>query len=194
MINSYVASIGADGQIQGPNLTASTTRTSLLAVAAGAAGKPTIPCQWWDYVGKMMKVVVAGRLSNIVTTPGTLTLDMTFAAVQVWNSGAIQLSAVAHTTLPFLLELWLTCRSIGGGTAATVMAAGRMQSQCIIPAIGVVDAGSHNCLNVPNVTPVVSTGFDSTILNQIDIFGTFSLNNANAIAIEQVAWFDLMKT
>lgn len=81
----------------------------------------------------------------------------------------------------------MTCRSIGAGTAATVMSAGLMCSQCIIPAVGVVDAGSHNTLIVPSVTPVVSTGFDSTILNAIDIFGTFSLNNANAIAIEQFA-------
>lgn len=173
--------VGQPSQAQGPNLTASITRTTIMPTSA----KQTVPTQFFDRPGKRIKFVVNGRLTNIVTTPGTLTLDITFAAVQVWNSGAIQLSAVAHTTLPFWLEVIMTCRAIGAGTSANVMSAGRITSQCVIPAIGVVDAGSHNSLIVPNVTPVVSTGFDSTILNAIDIFGTFSLNNANAIAIEQ---------
>ncbi len=173
--------IGIPSQAQGPNLTASLTRTTIMPTTA----KQTVPTQFLGFIGKKIKFSVQGRLGNIATTPGTLTLDITFAAVQVWNSGAIQLSAVAHTTLPFWLEVVMTMRAIGAGTAANLMAAGRMESQCIIPAIGVVDAGSHNTLMVPNVTPVVSTGFDSTILNAIDLFGTFSLNNANAIAVEQ---------
>lgn len=175
--------VGQPSQSQGPNLTASAVRTSIMPTTA----KQTVPVQFFDRPGKMIRVSVQGRLSNIVTTPGTLTLDLTFAAVQVWNSGAIQLSAIAHTTLPFWLDIVFTCRAIGAGTTANVMAAGLMASQCIIPAIGVVDAGSHNVLMVPNVTPVVSTGFDSTVLNAIDLFGTFSLSNANAIAVEQFA-------
>lgn len=179
----FVNLYGSPSVAQGPNLTASLTRTTIMPTAA----KQTVPTQFFDRPNKRIRFAINGRLGNIVTTPGTLTLDITFAAVQVWNSGAIQLSAVAHTTLPFWLEVIMTMRTIGSGTAANLMAAGKMCSQCIIPAIGVVDAGSHNELLVPNVTPVVSTGFDSTILNAIDIFGTFSLNNANAIAIEQFA-------
>ena len=183
----YVNLVGQPAQAQGPNLTASLTRTTIMPTAA----KQTVPTQFFDRPGKMLRFQVHGRLSNIVTTPGTLTLDLTFAAVQVWNSGAIQLSAIAHTTLPFKLEVTMTCRAIGAGTAANVMSAGMMTSQCIIPAVGVVDAGSHNSLMVPNATPVVSTGFDSTILNAIDLFGTFSLANANAIAIEQFLIYEL---
>ncbi len=177
----FVNLIGQPSQAQGPNLTASLVRTTIMPTAS----KQTVPTQFFDRPGKRIKFLVNGRLSNIVTTPGTLTLDITFLAVQVWNSGAIQLSAIAHTTLPFWLEVVMTLRAIGAVTASNVMAAGRMESQCIIPAVGVADAGSHNVLMVPNVTPVVSTGFDNTILNPVDIFGTFSLSNANAIAIEQ---------
>lgn len=173
--------IGQPSAAQGPNLTASLVRTTIMPTAS----KQTVPTQFLDRPGKKIMVSVQGRLGNIITTPGTLTLDITFAAVQVWNSGAIQLSAVAHTTLPFWLDVLMTMRAIGSGTNANLMAAGRILSQCVIPAIGVSDAGQHNELIVPNVTPVVSTGFDSTILNAIDIFGTFSLSNANAIAIEQ---------
>jgi hypothetical protein len=183
----FVNTIGSPSQAQGPNLTASNTRTTIMPTTA----KQTVPTQFFDRPGKQIRFLVNGRLSNIITTPGTLTLDITFAAVQVWNSGAIQLSAVAHTTLPFWLEVLMTCRTIGASTVATVMSAGLMCSQCIIPAIGVVDAGSHNTLIVPNVTPVVSSGFDSTILNAIDLFATFSLNNANAIAVEQFSILEM---
>ena len=175
--------IGEPAIAVGPNLTASLTRTTIMPTAA----KQTVPTQFFSRAGKRIKFLVNGSISNIVTTPGTLTLDITFAAVQVWNSGAMQLSAVAHTTLPFWLEVVMTCAAIGSGTTATVKSAGLIVSQCVIPAIGIVDAGSHNALIVPNVTPIVSTGFDSTILNAIDIFGTFSLNNANAIQIHQFA-------
>jgi len=177
----YSNLIGVPSAAIGPILTASLTRTTIMPTPS----KQTVPTNFFSAPGKHIRFRVAGQLGNIVTTPGTLTLDITFAAVQVWNSGAIQLSAIAHTTLPFWLEVDMTLRAIGAGTAANLMATGIMCSQCIIPAIGVVDLGSHNTLMVPNVTPVVSTGFDSTILNAIDIFGTFSLSNANAIAIHQ---------
>lgn len=177
----YSNIVGVPAAAIGPILTASAARTSIMPTAS----KQTVPTNFLGFPGKQIRFRIQGQLGNIVTTPGTLTLDITFAAVQVWNSGAIQLSAIAHTTLPFWLEVDMTMRAIGAGTAANLMAAGKMCSQCIIPAVGVSDGGQHNELMVPNVTPVVSTGFDSTVLNAIDIFGTFSLSNANAIAIHQ---------
>jgi len=38
---------------------------------------------------------------------------------------------------------------------------------------------------MPNTTPAVGTGFDSTVSMVVDMFGTFSLNNANAIQLHQ---------
>src|SRR4051812_24397558 len=112
----YVNLIGSPAQAAGPNLTASTTRTTLLPTAT----KQTLPTQFFDRPGKKIRAFVAGRISNIVTTPGTLTLDMTLSAVQIWNSGAIQLSAIAHTTLPFWLDIEMTLRAIGAGTSANL--------------------------------------------------------------------------
>lgn len=182
----FVNVFGQPSIAQGPNLTGSAARTSIMPTAT----KQTLPTQFLGQINKRLRFMINGRLGNIVTTPGTLTLDITFAAVQVWNSGAIQLSAIAHTTLPFWLEVVMTMRAVGAGTAANLMAAGKICSQCVIPAIGVSDGGQHNDLVVPNVTPVVSTGFDSTVPNAVDIFGTFSLANANAIAIEQFAMIE----
>jgi hypothetical protein len=176
----YSNIVGVPSAAIGPILTASLTRTTIMPTAS----KQTVPTNFFSAPGKHIRFRVAGQLGNIVTTPGTLTLDITFAAVQVWNSGAIQLSTTAHTTLPFWLEVDMTMRAIGAGSTANLMAVGMMVSQCI--SISGADATTgHSVLMVPNITPVVSTGFDSTILNAIDIFGTFSLSNANAIAIQQ---------
>jgi len=40
-------------------------------------------------------------------------------------------------------------------------------------------------LLLPNTTPTVGTSFDSTVANVPDLVGTFSLNNANAIQVQQ---------
>src|SRR5204863_6590041 len=81
------------------------------------------------YVGKVLRIRVAGGISNIVTTPGTITFQVEIGgplppAIACWSSGAIQLNATAHTTLPFTLDLLLTCRAIGSGTAANFMGQG----------------------------------------------------------------------
>jgi hypothetical protein len=38
---------------------------------------------------------------------------------------------------------------------------------------------------LPNVSPAVGTGFNSTLLNTLDLFATWSLNNANSIQVLQ---------
>ena len=68
----FVNLIGQPSQAQGPNLTASVTRTTIMPTSA----KQTVPTQFFDRPGKTIKFQVHGRLSNIITTPGTLTLDL----------------------------------------------------------------------------------------------------------------------
>jgi hypothetical protein len=40
---------------------------------------------------------------------------------------------------------------------------------------------------LPNAAPAVGTGFDSTVDMVLDLFGTWSLNNANSIQVHQYA-------
>jgi hypothetical protein len=79
----------------------------------------------------------------------------------------------------------LTCRSIGSGTAATMMHQGRWSSESVIgsalPAAGGV--GSHV---LPNAAPAVGTGFDSTAVQIVDLFATWQTANAgNTIQCHQ---------
>jgi hypothetical protein len=170
-------------QAAGPNLTASLTATSLLNPQA----KVTLPAGFFTYIGQKLKIFASGQLGNIVTTPGTLTIDVRFGSVIVFNGAAMQLSSTAHTTLPFWLEIDLTLRVLGTGVEPTAqfMGQGRMTSQPLSLTAVVDSTTTPATLLLPNTVPTLGTVFDSTGTNQIDLFGTFSLNNANAIQVHQ---------
>lgn len=172
-------------QADGTALTASITATSILH----ASGKIKIPAGYLYRVGQTLRIRAAGRVSNIVTTPGTLTLDLRLGPtnnIVIANGGAMALNVVAKTNVPWELEWLLTLRSIGAGTAATWMHQGRWWSESAIgaPAPGAGGVPAHM---LPNAAPAVGTGFDSTVDNLFDLFGTWSLNNANSVQSHQFA-------
>lgn len=167
----------------GPNLTASNTATSILPTSA-IWMMPANTLQ----VGTKLKFTAVGQLGNIVTTPGTLTLDVFLGgSVVAFNGGAMQLSSTAHTTLPFWLEIILTCRAVGNSTSANFMGQGRMTAQSLSLTAVADSTTTPATLLLPNTTPAVGTGFDSTVAQSVNLRGTFSLNNANAIQVQQYA-------
>lgn len=167
-------------KVVGPNLTASNAATSIM----DPPFKVILPAGFFS-VGKALKLFVTGQLGNIVTTPGTLTIDFRLGAVIVWTSGAMQLSSTAHTALPFWLDVALTCRAIGNSTNANLAGQGRMTAQSLSLTAVADSTTTPATLLLPNTTPAVGTGFDSSATQQIDCFATFSLNNANAIQTHQ---------
>jgi hypothetical protein len=169
-------------QSAGATLTASTAATSLLPTHAVF----TLPANFFDRPGKMLKIIAAGQLGNIVTTPGTLTIDVQLGgSVVAFNGGAMQLSSTAHTTLPFWLEILLTCRAVGSGTTANLIGQGRMTAQSLSLTAVADSTTTPATLLLPNTTPAVGTGFNSTTSQTVDLRGTFSLSNANAITLQQ---------
>jgi hypothetical protein len=108
MFGQYFEELAGTQAVDGTALTASTTATSLLA-----APKLTIPANYLSRVGQSVVVIAAGRVSNIVTTPGTLTLDLRFGATVVANGGAMPLNTTAKTNVSWLLWWVLTLRAIG---------------------------------------------------------------------------------
>lgn len=166
-------------QVDGTALTASTTPTSILPGAA----KLTLPANYF-LIGRVLRVKATGRVSNIVTTPGTLTLDIRFGAVIVANGGAMALNVVAKTNVTWWLEWILTCRAIGGTTTANMMHTGQWVSEAVVGS-PLPTAGGSGALNLPASAPAVGTGFDSTAAQTVDMFGTWSLNNANSIQVHQ---------
>lgn len=168
---AWVAPLITNAGQDGTSLSSSTTATSILPAVA----KYTIPSNFLFNVGQKLRVRGMCRVSNIVTTPGTLTLDIRFGATVVFNGGAMQMSTTAHTTLPLHFDFELQLRT--PGSTAALMGYGKVVSQ-VVNISSADSATGHSILVVPNVTPVVGNTFDATASQQVDMFATFSISNA----------------
>jgi hypothetical protein len=165
-------------QVAGPTLSNSIAQTSIVHASSKHSIAPNN-----FYIGKAYKITATGQLSNIVTTPGTLQLQVKFGSTVVFDGGAMQLSTTAHTTLPFWCEIILVCRAIG--TSANLIGQGRVTSQALSLTAVADSATTPATLLIPNTTPAVGSNFDSTTSQIVDLFGTFSIANAgNAITLQ----------
>lgn len=141
-------------------------------------------------LGSKLRVRVAGAISNIVTTPGTITFQVMLGSIVAWSSGAVQLNATAHTTLPFVLEIDLTCQLTNtavGGAVAKFMGIGRLTGVMFTKTAGQTDgANTETMIVVPVTAPALGTAFDSTISQILDFWVGFSISNAgNGVRIDQ---------
>lgn len=162
--------------VDGPALANSTTATSLLPPAA----KKTLAANFVE-VNDGLMVDAHGRISNIVTTPGTLTLDLKLGSVVVATSGAMALNVVAKTNVPWVLRWQLTCRAIG--TSANFMHQGTWTSEAVIGS-PLPSAGGAGTLLLPSSAPAVGSTFDSTAAQVVDLVATWSVANAgNSITL-----------
>lgn len=176
-----------EADVDGTALTNSTTATSILPTAA----RLTLPSNYF-YIGKKFRVKAWGRISTVVTTPGTLTLDLRFGTIAtpivVFNGGAMNLNVTAQTNATWEYEAMLTTRAIGSGTNANMMGVGKFASRALIGSAAVA-AGYAGAALLPDTAPAVGTGFDSTITNVVDMFATWSIANAsNSITLHDFSF------
>jgi hypothetical protein len=147
----------------GPTLTAAAAASCIPTYLLG-----TINAGYWQ-VGRTWQINCAGRISCVITTPGTFRLDLRMGAVTVWDSLAIPLNVVAQTTVPWAGEILITCRAVGPGTSAQLFGMGRFRSTAFLNVPAVATGPWSGAITVPyNVAPVVGTGFDSTVANALD--------------------------
>jgi hypothetical protein len=174
-------------QVDGTALTASTTPTSIIPPAAIY----TLPNNFF-YIGKQLRIRAMGRISNVITTPGTLIFSVRLGTgpVIAATSDALGLNIVAKTNVHWEVDWLLTCRAIGGGTGANLMHNGRFISESVIGSVTVA-TGTIGTLPLVAAAPAVGTGFDSTAAQKVDFFATWSINNANSILVHQYALDDL---
>ena len=171
----------ASSSVDGATLTNTVTATSILAPTS----KPVIPAQYFDRPGKAIRIKMIGRISLLAAAPGTFTFDVRLGSVVVFTGGAINLNATAQTNDTFSVDIILTCRSIGSLTAATILGSGMFQSRAVIGSPAAATGSAGQTL-MPDTAPVVGTGFDSTVAQTIDMFGTWSVASAsNSITVHQ---------
>lgn len=146
----------------------------------------TLPSNFF-YVGRLLRVFVSGAISNIVTTPGLMNFQVVIGGVAAFDTGNIQLNATAHTTLPFWLDILMTCRAVGNGTTANLIGLASATGIMFTRTAGQTDdAQGMQTILAPATAPAVGTGFNSTIANILDFFVGFTINNAgNGVQIHQ---------
>lgn len=132
----------------------------------------------YEKVATKFRVRAAGGLSNIVTTPGTVTFQVMMGSIVVWTSGAIQMSTTAHTLIPFWLDVFLRVDSSGSGTNAKMLGMGKLNGIMFTVGSGADSTTVVGEFPVPATAPAVGTGFDSTIANILDFWVGFSISNA----------------
>lgn len=163
----------ASQQADGAALNTSTSETSILLPQARA----TIGANFLEQPGQALRLRAMGRISNIVTTPGTLTLKVKFGSIAVASSGALALNIVAKTNVTWILDWDLVVRTVGNGTVATLMHSGQLQTESNIGSPAAAAGGASSAI-IPLSAPAVGTGFDSTVANQIDLTAQWSVSNA----------------
>lgn len=153
------------GQADGPTLTAAAAASCIPTHA-----KATLPNNYFT-VGKIHRVRLYGRISCVVTTPGTARFDVRLGGTVVFDTLALNLNVVAKTNVPFFWEALLTCRAIGSGTACNFMGQSAFTSEAVVGA-ALPSAGTNGTLLAPVGAPAVGAGVDSTSALTVDVFFT----------------------
>lgn len=160
----------------GAALTNSTTATNLLPgsaaeafIGAGQLREGSVVC--FDF---------SGRISTVVTTPGTLTLALRFGSTDVMSSGAMTLNTTAQTNVHWQLRGELVVRATGTGTATLLfpkLCCWKSHAVIGSPAPTAGGAGEH--LLPYNAAPAVGTGYDHSASQLISLMATWSVANAS---------------
>lgn len=158
-------------QVDGPTITAAGAVTCLPPTSL-----ITIPSNYL-VPGRKLKITAQGRISCVVTNPGTARFDVRFGSSVVFDTGALNLNVVAKVTVPWWLEIELINRAISS-SVATMFGFGRFQSEAVVGS-PLPAAGGNGSLIAPVGTPAVGGTFNSTIANIVDMFFTQTLGTGS---------------
>lgn len=165
----------------GAALASSTTQTSLIPASAKEATLGAGRLK----IGAVLAFEFSGRISTVVTTPGTLSLALRLGSTDVLASGGIPLNVVAQTTVHWSLRGELVVRAVGLTTVTTFFPKGcTFTSRAVVGSSAAGTAGVGTELLPYNTTPAVGTGIDFSVSQLIDFLATWSVSNAaNSITL-----------
>lgn len=130
--------------------------------------KYTLPANFFDEIGKTIRVKASGKISSVITTPGTARFKLKLGSVAAFDSLAILLDSVAaHTDVGWKLELDLSVRVIG--SAAALIGIGTWTCEDILGVAASPPKAAAVALLPWNSAPANGTTFDSTASQQVDL-------------------------
>lgn len=155
----------ATAQVDG---TANTTGAAASCIPTQA--KYGLPANYFDFIGRKVQIKASGRVSSVITTPGTMRFDVRMGGTVVFDSLAVLLDvAAAHVNVPWFLDIELTARVVG--SVAQLFGQGTLGSEAVkgfgTAPVGFVVAG------LPwNTAPALGGTFDATVGQTVDLFFT----------------------
>lgn len=157
-----------------PLVTAAADGPTLTSAAAASCLPTGAKCLldggFFDAPGKQLQIKASGRISCVVTTPGTARFDVRLGGTVVFDGLAVPLNIVAKTNVGWYLEVLLTCRAIG--SSGNLIGQGKWTSQASIGAPGDATAAPGSFLLPYNSAPAVGGNFDTTAAQTLDLFFT----------------------
>ncbi len=153
----------------------------------------TLPPGYW-LEGKRWRLRMSGVLSSTIldgvgtlnVSPGSLRIDLRLGGVIVWDSGAIALNTSGvYTSQPWALDVELVCRSIGIGTAATLMGVGTFSGAGIAGASTAPPAAGGVIVVPVNTAPAVGAGFNSFAALDVDVWSAAGTIAAGSRTVSQ---------
>lgn len=171
MPNPYVAPLKVD-IADGAQHAASTTETIICPDFAFAAGDERI------FQGACLRLTLGFDVSNVVTTPGTITFAIRWGGVAgtiLAQTQAIQMDTTARANYSGLMQAWITWRSIGS--------AGSAFTQGIVFLNNVADAAAaapqyFTMGSAGANVPAVVGSLDTTTAKNLSVTADFSVATA----------------
>lgn len=131
------------------------------------------------YAGAQFNIKCYFEVSNVVTTPGTLTMRVRWgglAGTILCTSAAIALSAVARTSFTGSLDVDLVWRTTG--PAATAFAMGEVHLNDVPVAADSAPQGIYTMTSAGANIPAVVTALDTTTAKLLSVTAQFSVATA----------------
>jgi hypothetical protein len=172
MPNPYVSPLLVD-IADGAQILNTTTETVICPDYTFSAGDPRL------YQGAAFNIRAWFDVSNVVTTPGTLTLRIRWGGVAgtvLATTGAITLSSTARSNYSGSIDADLVVRAIG--SAGSVFCQGRAFLNDVPVAADSLPQGVYTMGSAGANVPAVVGSIDTTTAKALSVTAQFSVNTA----------------
>jgi hypothetical protein len=157
----------AVGTADGPTLTAAAAATCI-----PTSGKRILH-EGFFYPGRSLRIQASGRISSVITTPGTARFDVRVGGTVVFDSLAILLDTVAgHTNVGWRLDILLTCRANQPAASSNLWGHGLWTSEDLLGVPATAPKGVLSATLPWNTAPAIGANFDNGPANSLDMFFT----------------------
>lgn len=150
-------------QTAGSAITAAAETSALPAHA-----KYTFEPDYFNFLGQAIRICASGKISSVITTPGTARWKVKLGANIAFDGAAVLLDSVAgRTDNPWTLDIKMYLRAVG--TSANFMGYGEFKCEDILGVAATAPKGGLVAVLPWAAAPAVGANFDAKASQQADL-------------------------